>query len=367
MRPRVSCLTAKMQTIVYDGPGRVRMQDVPKPTLEAPTDALVRVTTASICASDIHLIHAEGMCQPGTSLGHECVGTIEALGDAVAGFEVGDRVVVSCTIQCGECHSCKNGLYAKCVKGGLFGHGPMLGNHGGGQSDYVRVPYADFTLAKIPDGLSDESVLFVSDILSTAFMAVERGNIRPGDSVAVFGAGPVGLCAVASAHLFSPAHIIAVDPIEQRLGMARTLGATETIDPRKTESVSRIRELTPVEGDENPLMPKGGADVAIEAVGIEATLLPAFEAVRPGGHVSIIGVFTEAQTLPMPLLGVKNITVSMDLVNMVSMARLIEFIEEGALDLRPLITHTMPLSEGVRAYEIFEGKLENVLKIALKP
>lgn len=359
-------MTDTMQAVCFMGEGKVAVQEVPRPAIQEPGDALIRVTTSSICGSDIHLIHNEILCQEGDTLGHEFVGEIAALGDDVEGFEVGERVVVSCTVQCGECRFCRMGLYAKCVKGGVFGHGQMLGGLGGGQSEFVRVPHARFTLEKIPEGLSDEDVLFVGDILSTGFMAAEKGQVRPGDSVAVFGVGPVGLCAIASAKLFAPAHIIAVDPIEHRLEVAKALGATETINPAETDPVARIHEMTGA-GPQLSLMPLAGVDVAIEAVGVAPTFDACLQAVRPGGHVSFVGVFTEEQTLPMPILCVKNITIHMGLVNMVNMGRLLGLIERGALDLTPLVTHTMALGDAAEAYEIFEGKRDKVLKIVLKP
>lgn len=356
----------KMTAIVFQEVGTVSVEEIARPSLQEPADALIKVTTSSVCGSDIHLIHAEGLYQEGNGLGHEFVGVIEELGDDVEGFETGDRVAVSCTIQCGQCAYCRKGLLAKCLKGGLFGAGLFLGNLGGAQAEYVRVPFAKFALEKIPEGMSDEQALFVGDILSTGFMAAEKGGIRPGDTVAVFGSGPVGLCAIAASRLFNPAQIIAVDPIEHRREVARSFGATETIDPSTDDPVARIVELTS-ESPPDAFLPVGGVDVAIEAVGIEPTFSACFQAVKPGGHVSIVGVYRSEQVLPMQQLCIKNITVSMGLVNVVHMARLIGLIEKGVLDVTPLITHTMPLGEGARAYEMFEKKLDNVLKIALKP
>ncbi len=357
---------AKMQSMVFDATGKVRVGEVARPVLLEPTDALVRVTLSSICGSDIHMIHSEVLYQSGAPLGHEFVGVIEALGDHDSEFSIGDRVAVSCTIQCGECEFCTSGYPGNCREGGLFGGGVMLGGYDGAQGEYVRVPYIHKTLAKIPDSVSDEAALFVGDILSTGFMAVEKGNLKPGGTVAIFGAGPVGLCTIAAARLYSPSQIIVVDPIESRLEVARAMGATTTINPDKEDAITRILELTST-GSEERLMPVGGVDVAIEAVGISATFISSFMAAKPGGHVSIVGVYTEEQMLPMPTLCLKNLTITMGLVNVTNMPKLLKMIEAGTLDLTPLITHRLNLSEGVKAYEIFEKKLENVIKVALKP
>ena len=358
-----------MRAITFEEISKVALADVARPELQDAGDAIVKVTLTTICGTDIHMIHGAAPMMPGDVLGHEFVGVIEELGERVEGFEVGDRVAVACTTQCGKCEMCLKGLAAKCVDGSVFGCGPMLGNLNGSQAEYVRVPYAQFAMHKIPEGLTDEQVLLVGDILSTGYFGVINGKTMPGDVVAVFGAGPVGLCATACAKLFSPSKIIVVDPIENRREVAKKVGATHTIDPAQTDPVHEIKELTG--GAPEDLLAafrsRSGADVAIEAVGIKTTFDACFEAVRPGGNVSIVGVFEEAQEILMPQLCIKNIGVTMGLVNVVHMGRLLKIIEAGLLDTTPLITHTMPLEEGVKAYDMFEKRLENVIKIALKP
>jgi alcohol dehydrogenase len=358
-----------MKAIVFEELNKVALADAEKPALEHPDDAIVRVTMSSICGSDIHMIHGAAPMMPGNILGHEFVGVVEELGEGVEGFEPGDRVAVACTVQCGKCEMCLKGLAAKCTRGGIFGCGPFLGNLDGAQAEYVRVPYAQIGMHKIPAGLTDEQALLVGDILSTGYFGVINGKVMPGDNVVVFGAGPVGLCAVACATLFSPAKIIAVDPIARRLEVAKQVGATHTLDPTKTDAISEIKELTGGAPQDmlQEFRSRSGADVAIEAVGVKPTFDACFQAVRPGGNVSIVGVFEESQELLMPQLSIKNIGVTMGLVNVVHMDRLLKVIEAGLLDLTPLLTHKMSLEEGVKGYEMFEKKLDDVIKIALTP
>ncbi len=358
-----------MKAIVLEEVNKVALADVERPGLKNPDDAIVRVTLTTICGTDIHLIHGAAPMMPGDILGHEFVGVVEELGQNVTGFSAGDRVAVACTIQCGKCEMCRKGLVAKCANGGVFGCGPALGNLGGAQAEYVRVPHAQMAMHKIPDRLTDEQALLVGDILSTGYFGVINGRVAPGDTVAVFGAGPVGLCATACARLFSPSKLIVIDPIAWRLEVARKLGATHTIDPAKTDAVHEIKEMTGGAPQDilEEFRSRSGADVVIEAVGIKSTFEACLQAVRPGGNVSIVGVFEEPQEIMMPQLCVKNISVTMGLVNVVHMDRLLKIIAAGFLDTRPLITHRMPLKEGVKAYEMFEKRLDNVIKIALKP
>jgi alcohol dehydrogenase len=358
-----------MKAIVFEELNKVALADIDQPKLQAPGDAIIRVTLTSICGTDIHMINGAAPMMPGNVLGHEFVGVVEELGEQIEGFEVGDRVAVACTTQCGRCELCLKGLAAKCVQGGIFGCGPMAGNLAGSQADYVRVPFAQFTMRRIPDGLTDEQALLVGDILSTGYFGVINGKTAPGDVVAIFGAGPVGLCATACAKLFSPSSIIVVDPVANRLEMAKHLGATHTIDPAKADAVHEIRELTggAPQGLLEEFTSRSGADVVIEAVGIKPTFDACFQAVRPGGNVSIVGVFEESQELLMPQLCIKNIGITMGLVNVVHMDRLLKIIAAGLLDMTPIITHTVPLGEGVKAYEMFEKRLDNVIKIALRP
>jgi alcohol dehydrogenase len=358
-----------MKAIVFKEINRVALEEAEKPVIQHPDDAIVKVTLSSICGSDIHMIHGAAPMMPGNILGHEFVGVVDEIGEGVEGFEPGDRVAVACTVQCGKCEMCLKGLAAKCTSGGVFGCGPFLGDFNGAQAEYVRVPHAQIGMHKIPDGLTDEQVLLVGDILSTGYFGVINGEVMPGDSVVIFGAGPVGLCTVACATLFSPAKIIAVDPIGKRLEIAKMMGATHVLDPTENDVITEIKELTGGAPQDmlEEFRSRSGADVAIEAVGIKPTFDACFQAVRPGGNVSIIGVFEEAQELLMPQLSIKNIGVTMGLVNVVHMGRLLKVIEAGLLDTTPLITHRMSLDEGVKGYEMFDKKLDDVIKIALRP
>jgi len=354
---------------VFEELNKVALADVAQPALQDPADAIVKVTLSTICGSDIHMIHGAAPMNPGDVLGHEFVGIVEELGDRVEGFEVGDRVAVACTTQCGKCEMCLQGLAAKCVRGGVFGCGPVLGNLQGAQAEFVRVPFAQIGMHTIPDDMTDEQALLVGDILSTGYFAAINGKVTPGDAVAVFGGGPVGLCATACSKLFSPSKLIVIDPIEKRREVAKMLGATHTIDPTEADAVHEIKELTGGAPQDmlEQFFSRSGVDVAIEAVGIKATLDAAFQAVRPGGNVSIVGIFEDAQELVMPQLSMKNIGVTMGLVNVVHMDRLLKIIEAGLLDVTPLLTHTMPIEDGVKAYEMFDKKLDDVIKIVLKP
>jgi alcohol dehydrogenase len=336
----------------------LEVKEVPEPKLEKPTDAILKVTTASICGSDIHIKH--GMMpwiKPGTIIGHEFVGIIEEVGVGVSKFKKGDRVVASGSFQCGKCFFCKNGDIGLCEIGGAFGGGgKKSGIVSGGQAEYVRIPFADNCLEKIPDGLEDEDVIFVGDILSTGFHGAIMGGIKPGDSVAVFGCGPVGLCAQICARIMGADPVIGVDTIDFRLKIAKTFGSIP-INAEKENAIEKIRNLTQGRG----------AGVVIEAVGSESTFSGSIKAVRRGGTVSILGIFPQALTLPIQKLCFYTLKISIGLANLSRMAELIELIQAGKINLRPLITHTFPLSRALQGYEIFQNKKDTCIKVLLKP
>ena len=322
-----------MKAFVYHGPEKMSLDIVPKPKIQKPTDAIVKVTTSTICGTDKHIRHG-GLpeVEPGRIIGHEFCGIVEEVGPAVTRFKPGDRVAVSCVTQCMECYYCRRGMYSQCVDGSwIFGY--MID---GCQADYVRVPYADSGMHLIPEELEDEDVLFVGDILSTGYFGAENGKIQPGDTVAVFGSGPVGMCAMATARLFGPATIVAVDIDDSRLEFAKKNGWADVgLNPNKVDVPQALRDMT--EGR--------GADVTIEANGFEPTFKGAINSVRPGGTVSIIGVFEKPQIVEMNKLWIKNITIAMGLVNANRIPELINLIKAGKIDMRPLITHTLPLSQ----------------------
>ncbi len=343
-----------MKAFVYHGPEKMSLDIVPKPKIQKPTDAIVKVTTSTICGTDKHIRHG-GLpeVEPGRIIGHEFCGIVEEVGPAVTRFKPGDRVAVSCVTQCMECYYCRRGMYSQCVDGSwIFGY--MID---GCQADYVRVPYADSGMHLIPEELEDEDVLFVGDILSTGYFGAENGKIQPGDTVAVFGSGPVGMCAMATARLFGPATIVAVDIDDSRLEFAKKNGWADVgLNPNKVDVPQALHDMT--EGR--------GADVTIEANGFEPTFKGAINSVRPGGTVSIIGVFEKPQIVEMNKLWIKNITIAMGLVNANRIPELINLIKAGKIDMRPLITHTLPLSQVAEAYDIFEERRDGAIKVVLK-
>ena len=347
-------MSESMKAFVYHGPENMSLDQVPKPKILKPTDAIVKVTTSTICGTDKHIRHG-GLpeVEPGRIIGHEFCGIVEEVGPAVTKFKKGDRVAVSCVTQCMNCFYCRRGMYSQCVDGSwIFGY--MID---GCQADYVRVPYADSGMYIIPEGLTDEDVIFVGDILSTGYYGAEMGRIQPGDTVAVFGSGPVGMCAMATARLWGPANIIAVDIDDSRLEFAQKNGwADMGLNPNKVDVPQAIKDLT--EGR--------GADVTIEANGFEPTFKGALDSVRPGGTVSVIGVFETPQTVPMNKLWIKNITITMGLVNANRIPELINLIKAGKINMKPLITHSLPLSEVAEAYDIFEERRDNAIKVLLK-
>lgn len=343
-----------MKAFVYHGPENMSLDQVPKPGITKPTDAIVKVTTSTICGTDKHIRHG-GMPEvaPGRIIGHEFCGIVEEVGSSVSKFKKGDKVAVSCVTQCMDCYYCRRGMYSQCTTGSwIFGY--MID---GCQADYVRVPYADSGMYIIPDGLEDEDVLFVGDILSTGYFGAENGNIQPGDTVAVFGSGPVGMCAMAAARLWGPARVVAVDIDESRLEFAKKQGwADYGLNPAKVDVVQALKDMTGGRG----------ADVTIEANGFEPTFKGAVNGVRPGGTVSIIGVFEKPQEVEMNKLWIKNIAIKMGLLNANHIPELVDLIKEGKLNMRPLITHTLPLSQVAEGYDIFEERRDGAIKVVLK-
>ncbi|MCL1980779.1 MAG: alcohol dehydrogenase [Proteobacteria bacterium] len=343
-----------MKAVVYHGPKHISLDDVPIPQMIERDDAIVKVTTSTICGTDIH-IQAGGLTdmKPGTIIGHEFCGEIVELGPRVHGFEVGDRVAVSCVTQCGVCYYCVRQEYSHCVSGSwIFGY-----QIDGCQAEYVRVPHATLGMHKIPEGLTDEDLLFVGDILSTGYFGAERGRIRPGDSVVVVGSGPVGMCAMASARLWGPSQIIAVDTNAHRLEVCKAQGLADlTLNPADT-NVQKIRDWTDGRG----------ADVAIEAVGAEPTLSLALDIVRPGGNVSVIGVFTRPIVVKMQDYWIKNINISMGLVQANHIPLLIDLIKKGKINLKFLQTHRAPLNDILQGYDVFGKKKDNCLKWIVTP
>lgn len=344
-----------MKGLAYYGPHDMRMIDKPIPQIIEATDAIVRVTRSTICGSDIHI--QEGhipYIEHGTIIGHEFCGEVVEVGSSVKNVKVGDRVAANCITSCGECFHCRKGEISHCQNGGwLFGH---LAD--GCQTEYVRVPRANIGLYKIPDNLTEEDVLFVGDILSTGYFCAECGKIKPGDTVAVMGSGPVGLCTMISARLWGAAKIIAVDINDFRTNTALENGVADiALNPLKENVPERIRELTDGRG----------ADVALEASGVKETYELCLESVRPCGNISIVGIFAEPQTLALDKYVGKNISISMGWVYSTRIPELINLIASGKINTNFLITHRAPLNDILKGYDIFGNKKDNCLKWVITP
>jgi threonine dehydrogenase-like Zn-dependent dehydrogenase len=356
---------AKMKAAVFVEPGRIVLQEKPIPDV-GPLDALVRITTTTICGTDVHILRGEYPVRPGLTIGHEPVGIVEKLGSAVQGYREGQRVIAGAITPSGHSHACLAGQCSQDGAGTTHGWKPIggwkFGNTiDGCQAEYVLVPDAMANLTLIPDGLSDEQVLMCPDIMSTGFSGAERAGIKIGDTVAVFAQGPIGLCATAGARLCGASTIIGVDSVPERLSMARRLGATATVDYHRTNPVDEILRLTAGRG----------VDVAIEALGTQGTFEACLRVLRPGGTLSSLGVY--AQDLHIPLgpfaagLGDHTIVTSLCPGGKERMRRLLNVVAAGAVDLKPLVTHRFRLEDIEKAYDLFSHQRDGVLKVALTP
>ena len=344
-----------MQGLVYGGPGVRTWQDVPDRVIQEPTDAIVRIDTATICGTDLHILKGDvPEVSPGTILGHEAVGTVVEVGSAVSTVKPGDRVLVSCITSCGTCRFCKEGHPGQCTGGGgwIFGH--LID---GLQAEFARVPFADTSVYKVPETLTDEQVLFLADILPTAFeVGVLNGRVQPGDTIAIVGAGPIGLASILTAKLFTPATIIAIDLADARLARAREFGADVTINNGSADAIAAVMDVTKGEG----------VDVAVEAVGVPATFELCTALVRPGGHVANVGVHGSPATLHLESLWIRDVTITTGLVDAVTTPMLLRLIEGGRLDPTPFATHHFSLSDTEEAYDVFSNAGETqALKVVL--
>ncbi|MCL2539806.1 MAG: alcohol dehydrogenase [Firmicutes bacterium] len=344
-----------MKAVVYSGPEKIALTDVPMPKLLKDDDAIVRVTLSTICGTDIHIFHGGvPTVKPGTILGHEFCGEVVETGPAVSGFKKGDKVSVSCISFCGHCFHCVRGEYSQCEDGGW-----QFGNTiNGCQAEYVRVPHAHTGMHLIPQGLTEEDVLLTGDVISTGYFGAQNGGIKPGDTVAVFGCGPIGMCAMMTARLWGPSRIIAVDTNEMRLEMAKKQGIADiALNPAKEDAVAKIKQITGGRG----------ADVTIECVGVTPTYNSAIDSVRAGGTVSIVGVFEQPQTLKLNELWAKNITIKMGLVDANHIPQLFDLIAAGKIGTRFLYTHKAPLNDIIKGYDIFGNKKDNCVKWLVTP
>lgn len=342
-----------MKALVYRGPGLKALEERPKPEVLAPTDAIVRMTRTTICGTDLHILKGDvPSCKPGRILGHEGVGVVEKTGEAVTAFAVGDRVLISCISACGRCSYCRKLMYSHCTTGGW-----ILGNGiDGTQAEWVRVPHADSSLYRIPDGVDEEAMVLLSDILPTGFeCGVLNGKVQPGSNVAIVGAGPIGLAALLTCQFYSPAQIIMIDLDDNRLEVARSFGATAAF--RSDAAVDAVRKLT--EGQ--------GVDTAIEAVGVPNTFELCEELVAPGGTIANIGVHGRPVSLHLEALWDRNITITTRLVDTVSTPMLMNVLRSGKLDPKRLITHRFELDRILDAYDTFaHASTTRALKVIIE-
>ncbi|KQV19305.1 MULTISPECIES: zinc-dependent alcohol dehydrogenase family protein [unclassified Kitasatospora] len=344
-----------MKALTYHGPGRRSWSEVPDPTVREPEDAVVRVDAVTICGTDLHILKGDvPEVTEGRVLGHEAVGTVVETGTGVRTVSPGDRVLVSCISACGRCDYCRRAVYGQCTGGGGWILGHLVD---GTQAEYVRTPFADNSLHKLPDGVTDEAALPLADIFPTAYeVGVHNGRVQPGDTVVVVGTGPIGLAAITTARLYSPARIIAVDLTQSRLDAAQRAGADTTVNAAGTDDAA-IRALSP-----DGL----GADVAIEAVGIPETFELCTQVVRPGGRVANVGVHGKPATLHLEHLWIRNITITTGLVDTHSTPLLLRMLATDRLDTGGLITHRFGLDEMQDAYDVFaDAETSGALKVAL--
>lgn len=350
--------TLSMKALVFRGKHQIGIEEVPIPK-PGYGEAVVRVTLTTICGTDLHIVRGEYPVKPGLILGHEPVGVIHDIGPGVTGYRIGERVLVGAITPCGQCNFCLGGNWSQC--GGLIGGWKFGNTIHGAQAEFLLVPHAQANLAKIPDNLTDEQVVLLSDIASTGFSAAESANLKLGDTVAVFAQGPIGLCATAGAKLKGAGLIVGVESDPVRQEFSRRMGAQVVLNHEQVDVVKEIRKLTDGRG----------VDVAIESLGTQATFENALKVLRPGGTLSSLGVYSGKLSVPLePFaagLGDHKIVTTLCPGGKERMRRLIELVERGRIDLRMLLTHHFPLDQIVEAYELFGERRDGVIKVAIKP
>lgn len=352
----------RMRANVFHGVNDIRVEEVERPRAGV-GEAVIRVTLTTICGTDLHIVRGEYPVKPGLIIGHEPVGVIEELGPGVTGYAIGDRVIVGAITPCGQCRACLSGQLSQCGHGAGYEAigGWRFGNTiNGAQAEYLLIPYAQANLAKIPDGLTDEQVVLLADIASTGFSGAEAGGVRIGDSVVVFAQGPIGLCATAGAKLMGASLIIGVDGDENRLVMARRMGADVVLDYREVDVVAEVNRLT-----------GGGADVTIEALGTQQTFENALRCLRPGGTLSSLGVYSGKLQVPYDAfaagIGDYRIVTTLCPGGKERMRRLMSIVQSGRFDPTPLVTHSFSLDEIAEGYRVFGQRLGGVMKVAIRP
>jgi 2-desacetyl-2-hydroxyethyl bacteriochlorophyllide A dehydrogenase len=351
-----------MRANVFHGPNDIHVEEVARPSPGA-GDAVIRITLTTICGTDLHILRGEYPVRPGLVIGHEPVGVIEELGESVTGYKIGDRVLVGAITPCGQCRACLSGQWAQCGHGeGVEAIGGWrFGNTiNGAQAEYLLVPNAQANLAKIPDQLTDEQVVLLADIASTGFSGAESANIRIGDTVVVFAQGPIGLCATAGAKLMGASFIIGVESDPVRMKMSKRMGADVVLDPTEGDVVAKIKKLT-----------RGGADVAIEALGLQETFENCLRCLRPGGTLSSLGVYSGKLQVPYDAfaagIGDYRIVTTLCPGGKERMRRLMLMVQAKRFDPTPLLTHSFKLDQIVEAYDLFGSRRDGVLKVAIRP
>jgi alcohol dehydrogenase len=351
-----------MRAAVFHGPGDIRVQDVDRPQ-PGPGEAVIRITLTTICGTDVHILKGEYPVKPGLIVGHEPVGVIDELGPGVIGYEIGERVLVGAITPCGQCNACLSGKLSQCGHGSGYEAigGWRFGNTiNGAQAEYLLVPYAQANLAKIPATLTDEQVVLLADIASTGFAGAESGKVRIGDNVVVFAQGPIGLCATAGAKLMGASTVIGIDGDPNRQEMASEMGADIVLDPSSVDVVAEVKRIT-----------DGGADVAIEALGLAETFESALRSIRPGGILSSLGVYSGKLQVPYDAfaagLGDHTIVTTLCPGGKERMERLMRMVSSGRFDPTPLITHRYRLDDITDAYALFSERRDGVLKVAVHP
>lgn len=341
-----------MKALVFHGPHDMKLEELPKPKA-GPGEAVVKILLSGICGTDLHIYHGEEAVAAPLVLGHEPVGVVDELGEGVCGFKVGDRVAISCITRCGTCYNCQRQRNFNCENGGW-----ILGNtENGSHAQYMRVKYPQEGMYKIPDDLTNEQVLLLGDAMSTGYKGAENGDIIPGDTVVIYGAGPIGTCAMFAAKLWTPSKVIMVDMLPERLEFAKAHGADGVINARDKDPVEEVKRLTNGKG----------AEVAIEAIGIEKTMWQACESIRPGGNVSILGVAVEPIRLPLDKILFTGANIKIGPLSTANVPQLMDLVAKGVLDLTPLITHEFPIDDALEAFETFAQRKDGAIKVALKP
>jgi 2-desacetyl-2-hydroxyethyl bacteriochlorophyllide A dehydrogenase len=344
-----------MRAVTFQAPGEIQLDEVAEPELLTADDAIVRVEASGICGSDLHIYHGRVQIEPGFVIGHEFVGEVIAAGDEVTRVAVGDRVLGTYGTACGKCFFCRREEFHKCDEARVYGHGATLGSLQGAQAEQVLVPHANLTLRKVPEGLSDEVALFAGDVMGTGFHAIDSRPLAEGETVAILGMGPVGLCAVQAAKAAGASEVIAIDTVEDRLKMAESFGATP-IHLTEQDPRGEVKKLT--EGR--------GVDLAVEAVGNPDALDLALRLARKAGTVSVTGVYAERTEVHMGVLWIKALTLTSGHANVIKhLDRVLELLSEGKLDPAPLVTHHMKLDEAPDAYRVYDNR--EALKIVLAP